>query len=341
MARLFIVGHPGLYGGARTELHSQVTLWRIAFPEIELHIIPTSEGVTSEPLYLECLRNGIQYHNVRDYYEINHDDAVINFCSKEFLLDLEKINRRTKRVAFVNCMTFLFPEEQRQASKGLIGFHLYQREGVLKDHKKELQSIGATGEFLQFAPYFDASKLEFSVKDQAKTHIGRISRQDPDKFAANTLHIYEYIVSPKLKQGHFLGFDDRSKKKIGQPYSWIKTYWDQKQLSVIDFYDTVDFIVQPTDTMENLPRVGFEAMMSGKPLVVDNRGGWKTLIEHNVSGFLCNNARDFIYHSSRLAYEDDLRLRIAENARKRAIELSSLEVSAASWKKVFERLFNR
>jgi glycosyltransferase involved in cell wall biosynthesis len=81
-------------------------------------------------------------------------------------------------------------------------------------------------------------------------------------------------------------------------------------------------------------------MFSGKPLVVDNRGGWQTMIEHGHSGFLCNHERDFIYYGSRLAYDFDLRMKIAENARQRAIEMASLEVSRESWKKIFESVFN-
>jgi len=340
MSKLFIVGHPGHYGGAASELAHQIKLWHRSFPEIELNLIPTMENCHNEPMYQEMLDIGIKYHGARDYSAISKEDAIINFCSKEYLQDLDIINRQTNRVMWVNCMTFLFDDEMRQGEKGLISHFLYQRDEVLCGHKHFLQELGTTGRFMRFSPYFDDSNMDFSVKDQEKTHIGRISRQDADKFSINTLHIYEYIVSPKMKEGHFLGFDDRSKAKIGKPFDWIKTYTSHRVLPVKDFYNQVDFIVQPMDTVENLPRIGFEAMFSGKPLVVDNKGGWKTLIEHGHSGFLCNHARDFIYWGSRLAYEPELRSMVAQNARKRAMEMASLEVSTESWRKVFESVFN-
>jgi len=340
MRRLFIVGHPGLYSGSATELHHQIILWNRSFPEIELNIIPVMTGYKNEPLYDKCLKMGVKYHECRDYSAITKDDAVINFCSRVFMSDLEKINRHTKRVAFSNCMTFLWKEEKEVADKGLISHFLYQRDGVRKDHQRQLQALGSKAEFIHFNPYFHAESLEFSVKDQPYTQIGRISRADSDKFSKDTLHIYEYLVSPKVKRAHFLGFDEKSEAKIGKPYNWITTYRDQRQLSVEDFYDTVDFIVQPTDTTENWPRIFFESAISGKPLVVDNRGGWRTMIQHGVNGFLCDTPRDFVYWGSRLAYEYDLRIKIAENARQRALELSSLEVSEASWRKVFDSLFN-
>jgi len=340
MRRLFIVGHPGLYAGSATELDHQMTLWHLCFPSIQLHIIPVMHGWQNEPLYRKCVAMGVQYHECRDYSCINKDDAVINFCSRVFLEDLERINQQTKRVAFVNCMTFLMKEEIELANKGFISHHLYQREEILHDHRTKLQSLGSKAEFWHFKPYFDSESLNFSVKDQEYTQIGRISRKDADKFSADTLHIYEYLVSPKIKRAHFLGFDERSEKKIGKPYNWIKTYADQREFPVEKFYDTIDFVVQPMDTTENLPRIGFEAMFSGKPLVVDNRGGWKSMIRHGETGFLCNTPRDFIYYGSRLAYDLDLRYKMAEAARAAAAEMCYLETSESSWKKVFNSLFH-
>lgn len=340
MKRLFILGMPGLYGGAGTELHAQINLWARAFPEISLNIIPTNDGYRREPLYQEMLDMGVHIHNSMDFSIMNSEDALINFCSDDFLRNLEQINRHTKRVMWVNCMTYLFRLEKLKAHKNLISHYLYQREQVRDEHKKELEHLGAEAKFITFKPYFMQDGWEFSVKNQQFTNIGRISRQDADKFSASTLHIYEYITSPKMKVGHFLGFGESAQQKIGRPYPWIKTYADQNVLPVKKFYDTIDFVVQPTDTMENLPRIGFEAMFAGKPLVVDNRGGWKHMIEHGYSGFLCDTPRDFIYWGTRLAFEPDLRERIAHNALQRARDMASLESSKESWEQVFESAFS-
>jgi glycosyltransferase involved in cell wall biosynthesis len=217
---------------------------------------------------------------------------------------------------------------------------LYQRPQVRDDHEKQLRHLGANGEFIHFVPYFDSSTIEFSVNYGEKMNLGRISRHDADKFSRDTLHIYEYIVSPKFKQGRFLGWDNKLIDKIGKPYDWIKVYKNQHELSVKDFYNLTDIIVQPTDTTENWPRIGFEAMYSGKPLVVDNKGGWQYMIDHGVNGFLCNSPRDFIYWGSRLCYEPQLRDKIAKNALEKAKQLSSFEVSRDSWASVFEKAFN-
>lgn len=328
-----------MYGGAATELHHQIILWKLGFPELELHIIPTQQGFKNEPLYPQMINMGIIYEGVMDFSQVTKDDAVINFCSSAFLENIETINERTDRTVFVNCMTWLFDLEKKQASKNNIKFHLYQRPQVRDEHAFYLKKLGSNAEFIHFSPYFDASSIKFSVKDQGFTNIGRISRQDADKFSKDTVSIYHGIVSPKMKRGHFLGFKEDLIKKIGNIPDWIQTYRNHERLSVEEFYDRVDFLVQSTDTTENWPRVGFEAMFSGKPLVVNNRGGWQYMIDHGVNGFLCNDYRDFVYYGSRMSYDDEYRHQIAENALRKAKELSSFETSKESWSQVFEKVY--
>lgn len=339
MRRLFIYGFPGLYGGAATELHHQILVWK-ELDEIELHIIPTMAGYNNEPLINEMDSYGIQIHKQHNFSMIEEEDAVINFCSGAFQDNLWAIEAKTKRTIFVNCMTYLFDDEKKNHAAGRTGFSLYQRPQVRDQHRIILESLGSKSEFLTFVPYFDPSSCVFSVKDQEKTHIGRISRDAQNKYTPMNKMIYGGIVSPKMKQGHWLGWGTEGNKITGKPQEWIKCYYNQTQFPVKEFYDTVDFIVQPTNTAENWPRIGFEAMFSGKPLVVDNREGWQHMIEHGKTGFLCNHERDFIYWGSRLAYEPELRVSIAERARERARELSGFKQSRESWKRIFERVFN-
>ena len=42
-------------------------------------------------------------------------------------------------------------------------------------------------------------------------------------------------------------------------------------------------------------------MASGSVLIVDNRGGWRQMVEHGKTGWLCGSERDFIYYASKSA----------------------------------------
>lgn len=94
-------------------------------------------------------------------------------------------------------------------------------------------------------------------------------------------------------------------------------------------------MVLTTDTFENLPRIGFEAISSGTLLVVDNKGGWKVLVEDGKTGWLCNNEREFVYKASRAAHEinetNDLRLA----ARTKLANTWGKESAMKSWENVF------
>lgn len=341
LKRLFVNGFPGSYGGAGTELHHQIIVWRTM--GMEVHLIPTGEGFGQESMLLELASRGVTVHAPNDWSVLEPDDVVIAFCNSEFLESLPEIRKRTKRTVFVNCMTWLFQKEKERMAKGDIAMFLYQNEEVRQKNMPVLKTINDDPaiRFMTFKAYFHNEAFPFiTERDEEFFGCGRISRQDADKFAKNTLRIYEYFVAPVFKRGLFLGFGQRSEQKIGKPYKWIKTARNQNEVSQQDFYKHCKIVLQPTDTTENWPRVGFEAMASGSVLLVDNRGGWRQMVEHGKTGWLCDHERDFIYYASKMAYEPHLREDMAEAARLRGLELGGLSASTESWEEIFEAMAN-
>lgn len=337
--RVFVHGFPGLYGGAATELHHQIRAW-ISLG-VEVHLIPSSSGYEQEPLYPEMLSLGVAVHRCNGWEVLEPGDPIFGFCSAEFLTNLVDIRKRTRRTVFLNCMTWLFEAEKQRMAEGAISMFLYQNDEVRAMQMLELRKINddPTVRFMTFKPHFDGQLFPFhSNRDSEFFGCGRISRQDADKYASNTLHIYEYFVAPKLKRAIFLGFDHRSQDKIGKPYDWVRTARDQREISQQEFYKHCEVVIQPTDTTENWPRIGFEAMASGSVLIVDNRGGWKQMVKHGKTGWLCDHERDFIYYASKMAYEPNFRSDMAAAAQERGLELGGLSASAASWCEVFEEI---
>jgi len=328
-----------LYGGAGTELHHQIIAWR--HMGIDVHLIPTNPGYPQEPLYKEMLERGVTVHLMNDWEAISPGDPVFGFCNEEFLTHLPEIHKRTRRTVFVNCMTWLFGLEKERMAEGMIGMFLYQNRSVMEANRPLLQSHNASPNirFMTFKPYFNDSLFPFIEERESEFFgCGRISRQDAEKFSKDTLPIYETFVTPKFKKGLFLGFDHRSQSKIGEPFDWITTATDQTICSQQDFYRHCRIILQPSDTTENWPRIGFEAMASGSVLIVDNRGGWRQMVEHGVTGWLCDCPSDFIYYASKMAYEPQQRTEMASQAQAHGRSLGGLETSVASWEAVFEEL---
>ena len=337
--RLFVYGFPGLYGGAATELHHQIILWRKL--GVRVHLIPTDAGYRNEPLYRPMLERGVVVHEAHDFSTIRPGDPVLGFCNEVFLDRLPEICKHSRNTVFINCMTWLFEREKQRMKEGLIGTFLYQNEEVRVEHERTLRALNPDPQirFLTFRPYFEAEAFPFVLDRSRETFgVGRISRQDADKFSAQTLQIYEGFVSPVLKRGLFLGFDSRSEEKVGKPFDWIRVAQDQREVSQQSFYRGCDVVLQPTDTKENWPRIGLEAMASGSVLIVDNRGGWRRMVEHGVTGWLCDHERDFIYYASKMAYEPVLRRTMARVGRRRLDAIAGTAVSSRSWASVLARL---
>lgn len=151
--KIFIVGFPGLYGGAGTELHHQIIVW--CKMGMEVHLIPTYEGVENDPLYPEMKERGVHIHKSRDWDILQQGDPVMGFCNAEFLENLSELRKRTRRIIFVNCMTWLFPKEREAMSEGLISMFLYQNEWVRQKNMPDLKALNGDPsiKFMTFKPY--------------------------------------------------------------------------------------------------------------------------------------------------------------------------------------------
>jgi len=331
MFKLGVVGFPGLYGGAGVELDSHITLWHGM--GIDIHIVPTGD-VTNEPL-LAKTKELATVHNPKEYPKLK-DMPVLAFCNDAFLEDIELIKEYAKKTIFINCMTWLFDAEKKAHKEGLIDLFLYQNPMVQEKNNDELLSINSKFNWKIFTSWFDDSKFPFHPdRGNDKFRFGRISREDADKYSKDTLRVFESMVAPADKSGIILGFNQKSMDKIGQPPEWIRTY-PASGITQQEFYAHCSAVIQKCDTFENWPRVCMEAMASGSVLIVDDKGGWQNMIEHGVTGWLCKHDRDFIYYSSMMAYEPEMRNKMALTALEAGRELYGKKKSVDSWREVLE-----
>jgi len=90
---------------------------------------------------------------------------------------------------------------------------------------------------------------------------------------------------------------------------------------------------------ENWPRSGLEAMACGVPIVAENRWGWTEMIRHGETGWLADSHDEMAYHAARMAYDEELRMEIAQRARRvLKEELAAPEVLWAAWRRLFESI---
>ncbi|QDT40360.1 Glycosyl transferases group 1 [Gimesia alba] len=328
---LCIIGHPSRLGGADTELDHQIYCWQAM--GIEVHICPTG-SLDDNLKAMEMGKRGCVYHQANDWPSLDGMHCI-SFCNGQFLKHVELIKRYALTTTFVNCMSWNFDKEVEAQSKGLIDFHLYQTQHSFEKVSPKLKSLG-TYRPLYFVPYFHAEDFPYiDNRLQDKFRFGRISRDDGDKFNSRQLWIYESMTAPVAKEGLILGWGPKVEKKFGRcPESYINTL-PPGSISQRAFYAQCEAIIMSTDTFENLPRVGFEAMASGSILIVDNRGGWKLEVEDGVTGWLCKDEREFVYKASRCAFENEERSRMRFAALKKIQNAWGLQPAMDSWAQVF------
>jgi len=292
------------------------------------------EGANMRPSYLRTLSI---YHAPCDWQSVEGMDCI-SFCNGTFLEQLPAIRRYARTVSFVNCMTWNFDREIEMQERGLIDFHLYQTHHAFERVSQALRHLGDYRP-LFFVPYFHTEDFPYhNARSNDTFRFGRISRGDGDKFGDRQLWIYETMTAPVLKEGLIVGWNDRALEKFGRlPDSYIRTL-PEGEISQQEFYAFCEAIIMTTDTFENLPRVGLEAMASGSVLVVDRRGGWQVQVKDGVTGWLCGDDREFVYKASRCAFETEERNEMRIRARARLEQHWGLATAGDSWERVFNEI---
>ncbi len=329
---LCVIGHPSRLGGADTELDHQIRCWQGM--GITVHLCHTG-SLDEHCLAMSMEARGCIYHSPRDWQSLEGLHCL-SYCNGQFLEELPQIRRWARTTTFVNCMTWNFDAELRGQAQGLIDFHLYQTTHGRERVGQRLSALGTPYRPLMITPYFHAEDFPFhDDRPDDRFRFGRISRGDADKFNSRQLWIYETMTAPALKEGYIVGWDHRARDKFGrEPDEYIRTH-PEGGMTQGDFYATCEAVIMSTDTFENLPRVAFEAMASGSVLVVDRRGGWCSLVEDGVTGWLCGDDREFVYKASRCAFEAEERKRMRHAARERIDAIAGFPVASQSWDEVF------
>jgi glycosyltransferase involved in cell wall biosynthesis len=329
-----VVGYPSRLGGADTELDHQIRVWQELGLRVHLvHTGPLDENL----LAMRMEQRGCVIHEPRDW-KACRGKHVISYCNGEFLANLSEIKEQARSTTFVNCMTWLFDAEKSAHRDGLIDHFLYQTDHARQRVQAELCAINPAFRWHKVRPHFDMAEFPFlEHRPHDVFRFGRISRDDPGKFHEAQIWVYETMVAPVLKKGIMLGVNDAVREKIGRIPNWIEAY-PAGMFPAQALYAHAACLIQMADTYENLPRVGMEAMASGSLLIVDDRGGWRELVQHGQTGFLCRDQREFVYYATRAAFELEERRQMIRAARDWLEANWGLERAKEEWSRFFHLL---
>jgi len=342
---VFVCGYPGHVGGAKTELWHTLKLWRSL--GLDVTVIPPW-GAADQEHYgrwaVELRDIGCRIASCPDPSTLHtvpglRGATVASFCCPPFLREAHRFRALGCRIVWAGCMTWPIPGERRHYRRhGVFDRYVFQSEYQRGKLEPGLAAFGyrpTRGHLIRGA--FDVGEFPFRPRPRTTAEpfvVGRISRAAAEKYTPELWRIYGSIPHAHAR---VMGFRERCEAVTG-PAPRFAECLPEGRVSPRKFLATLHALVMPTATFENWPRVGLEAMAAGVPLVVDDRGGWREMIEHGHTGFLCASDADFVRHATALAEDDSLRMRIAHAARAAVERLTDPATIGAAWLNLFSDL---
>jgi len=316
---IWVAGYPSFVGGADTELDHMIDLWRMH--AVAVHLVPV---FPPDPVMKQlCDDRGCQTHDYHD--KIFRDRLVISYCNGEFLKRLPAIAKagKPRAVVWANCMTWNFDDELRAHERGLIDFFLFQSEYQRRMLTPALSERNKVCVLEGYRPYFNlknrSQRLEFRLRPpNGYFGVGRVSRDDPQKYAAETWMTFAKVSAPRPVKVFMLGFGEKAQEKCGKkpPCEWLDwMYWTPGAIPVDEFFERIHVLIHRTGgSRENWPRIVLEAWAAGVVVIVDNDFGVAEMVSDGRTGFCVGSSDDASFRASQLAFDEPLRQRMAQAA---------------------------
>jgi glycosyltransferase involved in cell wall biosynthesis len=136
-----------------------------------------------------------------------------------------------------------------------------------------------------------------------------------------------------------LGVDNRTLEKLAPSPDWASCLRPMA-IETKRYYSCLHTLLPVNGgARENRLRTGLEAFAVGAPVVTQNDWGWHEMIEHDVTDFLGSNDCELAHYTAMPAYDEDLRMQIIHNARKRLVEQhANPDIIWQGWKNAFDGL---
>ena len=265
---IWIGGYPSFVGGADSELDHNIDLWRAA--GIEVNLVPMF-GWDPEMRRL-CDARGCRTH---EYHPgVFKGKVLASWCNGEFLKALPDIMEKGKpsRIIWFNCMTWTFEAEleaHRNRWIDLFGFVSEYQKGCLLP---KLEVIHPVNVFEGYKPYFNPMSASQGIRfDYPRPReyfaVGRVSRDDANKFPADMWQIFAKVVAPVPVKAFVLGYGPNADSRTGPaPPGLDWQTWARGGIPAPYLYGRLHCLIHKTGgSRESYCRSLVEAMAGGRP----------------------------------------------------------------------------
>lgn len=335
IGQLWVAGFPSTYGGADTELDHLIDLLRRF--DVDVTLVPMFG--TDEKMRQDVMRRGCRVQPFTP--GVFRDRVVVSLCNDNFLTRLPEIMSvgRPRRVIWLNCMTWPFDRELIAHRNGWIDYFGFASEYQQNSLLPVLQRIRPVVSF-RYAPYFNWRRVEWKYRPWDGCYkLGRISRDDGAKFAADTWRIFDRVLTPAglQKKVYVLGYGPNAAAKIGSaPPGLDWRTWSANEIPATDFYRTIDTMIHKTGgSRESYCRVLVEAYAHGVVPIVERDFAFPELVVDGETGFMSSDSDTMSYLASTLAHDPARHRRLAEAGRRHLeTKLSAEQHCWSTWQTV-------
>jgi glycosyltransferase involved in cell wall biosynthesis len=319
MPEIWVAGFPSFYGGADVELDHNIDLWTQF--SVDVHLVPM---FGHDPRMVElCRERGCTVHQYQP--DIFRDKLVVSFCNGAFLDRLPEIMEqgRPRRIIWFNCMTWNFDKELTAHKNGWIDEFGFVSEYQRRWLTPKLEEVGGPIRcFEGYRAYFNvdnrSQRIAFEYRPPKDWFaMGRISRDDAQKFSPDLWDLFYKVCSPKPTKSLILGYGPNAHSRCGAPpagLDWLT--WAPGSIPVRDFYERVHCVIHKTGgSRESYCRVVPECYAFGVPVIVEDEYAFPELIIDGVTGFRCKSSAEMSFRASELAFDETRRKKMIFAAR--------------------------
>ncbi len=326
---LYIYGVPGPIGGACTKI---AHLIRLLKDDFEITIIAPSKVFLKDKRVLQCIRPLSIAITTLNRLPDNLTGIALAVCDPNFFSSgaLMQLRRKGLSICWSNDMMFPFPKEKEAAEEGLIDRVLF----VSDFQRKEFLPIYASVDNRVTGNYIDPLDFPYLNRRNTVFTIGRLSRDDPDKYPANFPVFYEDLGLPNIKFRVMAWSSDLDKKYKWHHFDSRWTKLRNGKESTKSFLQSLDAFVYPIGhkVKESWGRAVVEAMLTGCVPVVPSGHQFDKLIRHGDTGFICSKFSEWRDAVHGLHNDYAMRIRMGKKAREYSLEkLCDEKVHRAIW----------
>lgn len=359
---------PSAIGGADTKFSH---LLRLLHTEYEITVIPNEARYLDTPWTAEVRALGVDIKLMSELPE-QLEGWAIALCNGPFLDNgmAAEMKRRGLKIAWSSEMMWHFKGEAAAVQSGLIDKVLYvspaqRRElepGYVKmlggeispepaiasstDWSGVMQVGDNTLPWVMTGNYIDPALFPFRERGHWQSEnrpftIGRLSRPDPSKFPDDFPKFYERLgLTDPVKFRVMAWSEDLTSRWSHHEFDSRWELLEPASIPTVDFLHSLDLLVYNTSPRfkESWGRAVVEAMLTGAVPILPRGNGHhlENLVQHEVSGYLCNTNADYGHYARALQQDRALLKQMSHGTRNWAVEhLCNAKEHRMWWRAVF------